>query len=96
MEGNIQSINSSGSIATDSKTLRDFLTNGTSPIDCRNASICSLTLTLNSGGPNSIDFQLVSDQQIPDLNAVVIGDGLSGNGLYYQRIIDLIPTPQDI
>jgi len=48
-----------------------------------------------------VDFQLISNGgtsplSLPDLNAVVVGDGLSDNKLYYQRAIELIPTPQDI
>ncbi len=92
-DGNIQTIKTDGTISPWSWTLDSFLDN-----DCSDAKICSLTLTLNPGGPSSIDFQLISDQQIqiPDLNAIVVWDGLSWNGIYYQRVIDLIPTPQDI
>lgn len=63
--------------------------------DCSSATICSLSFILDTA-TSSVDFQLISDRQIPDLNAVVIGDGLSNNKLYYQRVIDLIPTPQDL
>jgi hypothetical protein len=55
---------------------------------------------LSVDGTTPLDFQLISSwtsaAPLPDLNAVVIGDGLSENGLYFQRVIDLIPTPQDI
>jgi hypothetical protein len=91
-DGNIQSIDSSGAVTPSTSTFSAFL----QARDCTNASICSLSVSLNSPTSQAIHFQLVSDQKIPDLNAVVLGDGLSGNGLYYQRIIELIPTPQDI
>lgn len=59
---------------------------------------CDLNLSID--GAESVDFQLtsqgISGYYIPDLNAVVIGDGLSNNGLYFQRVIGLIPTIQDI
>lgn len=90
-----QSITSSWSVGTPvDETFRVFM----GARNCVTATICSLTLVLDPtlSNPESIDFQLVSNQKIPDLNAVVIGDGLSDNRLYYQRIIELIPTPQDI
>lgn len=90
--GNIQVIDQYWAVsAPTSASLLSFLQNN----DCSTATICSLSLILS--GVESIDFRIISDTvAIPDLNAVVIGDGLSKNRLYYQRIIDLIPTPQDI
>lgn len=77
--------------------LSDFLATR----DCSNAKYCSLTLsqkettipvtpvdfTLNSGTPGV---------KIPDLNTVIIADGLSENGEYYSRIIEVKEKTQGI
>lgn len=94
LTGNIQTINADGTITAEYlQPLETFLN-----FDCSNATICSLSLSVD--GTTPLDFQLISSwtsaAPLPDLNAVVIGDGLSENGLYFQRVIDLIPTPQDI
>jgi hypothetical protein len=92
LSGNIQEIKPDGTVETagTSTLFSSFLNN-----NCQTASICSLSLILN-GQNTSVDFQLIADQKIPDLNAIVIGDGLSNNKLYHQRIIELISTSQDI
>lgn len=92
--GNVQSVDVNGNVTSSTSSFHEFLTEFDN--NCAAALLCSLSLILNSPIDQSIDFQLVSGTQIPDLNAVVVGDGTSGNGLYYQRIIDLIGTPQDI
>jgi hypothetical protein len=91
--GNTQIIKSDGTITAASlQKLSDFLSTNT----CSGADVCSLSLAL-SGTTEPIDFQLLATgATIPDLNAVIIGDGLSDNGLYFQRVVDLIPTQQDI
>ncbi len=96
--GSTQTIKPDGSIdAQHDQTLGDFLWANNCAASA--ISVCSLSLTL-SGTTSPVDFQLISTGtspvSIPDLNAVVIGDGLSDNGLYYQRVMELIPTPQDI
>ena len=94
--GNIQIIDTNGTITADASRNFDwFLDNHA---DCANTSVvktCDLTLSID--GTTSVDFQLTSlGSHIPDLNAIVIGDGLSNNGLYFQRVMGLIPTIQDI
>jgi len=69
-----------------------------------NITSCSITFNLGNIDDASLEppahFQLISYKgtpvAIPDLNAVVVGDGLSDNGLYFQRVVELIPTRQDI
>lgn len=48
---------------------------------------------------DSIGFtgvKLRTNSEVPDLNAILIADGLSSNGLYHARIIDTIPVTQSI
>lgn len=58
---------------------------------------CYLNLKLPSGSTESfIDFTLNTNYEIPDLNAILVADGISGNGLYHSRIIELLPVTQSI
>lgn len=64
--------------------------------DC-NMMYCYLNLKLPSGSTESfIDFTINSNYEIPDLNAILVADGISGNGLYHSRIIELLPVTQSI
>jgi hypothetical protein len=62
--------------------------------NCKDAK-CYIKIRLaNSAGSTSI--KLRSENTLPDLNAILIADGLSQNGLYHARIIDMIPLTQSI
>ncbi len=64
--------------------------------DC-DSMYCYLNLKLPSGSTESfIDFTLNTNYEIPDLNAILVADGISGNGLYHSRIIELLPVTQSI
>jgi len=68
--------------------------------NCDNSS-CALKLFLQdaSNGPTPLALIPVSfslGTAIPDLNAVAIADGLSKNGTYHARIVELIPLTQSI
>lgn len=63
--------------------------------NCSFAS-CALKLFLAQWTLTSIPVSFSSSISIPDLNAVVIADGLSDTGDYHSRIIELIPTVQSI
>ncbi len=94
--GNIQTIATNGTITAEtSKNLDYFLDTHADCADTNAVKTCDLILSID--GTTSVDFQLTSaGAYIPDLNAIVIGDGLSDNGLYFQRVMELIPTIQDI
>ena len=62
--------------------------------NCRVAK-CYMKIRLT----DSLSFtgvKLRTNTEIPDLNAVLIADGLSENGFYHSRIIELIPVTQSI
>ncbi len=66
-----------------------------------NNTSCALKLFLQdaTNGPTPLALIPVSfslGASIPDLNAVAIADGLSKNGTYHARIIELIPLTQSI
>lgn len=65
--------------------------------NCENAN-CYMKIRLAESLANSIGIQLETNNgiMIPDLNAVLIADGISNNWLYHSRIIELIPMTQSI
>ncbi len=74
------------------ETLEEKLSN----INCLSAS-CSLKIMLiDSGTPRVIPIALTLSTAIPDLNAVIVADGLSQNTAYHSRIVELIPLIQGI
>ena len=77
-------------IADISKKLSDFLSSN----DCSTAKSCTLKLSIDSPIFQKTDFTLESTENISDLNAVLIADGFSGNRLYHQRVVELIPMVQ--
>lgn len=86
-------------IATAKDTNRDSgwdtLTFITNQNNCLSAS-CSLKLQLIDSPKNMIPVSFSLSVPIPDLNAVVVADGLSKNASYHTRIIELIPLIQSI
>lgn len=68
-----------------------------SAVSCEIAN-CSLGLRLIPTSPtiSSIPVSFSVSTAIPDLNAVIIADGISEKGDYHARIIDLIPLTQSI
>lgn len=102
----IQEIDNVGGITIETLGNGNTLSNFLDTYKCNDTDITSCSITFNLGNINNASleplahFQLISTGWsaifIPDLNAVVIGDGLSDNGLYFQRVVDLIPTRQDI
>jgi hypothetical protein len=55
-----------------------------------------MKIRLSESALGSIAMKLSSDRVIPDINAVLIADGLSKNSLYHARIIELLPVTQSI
>jgi len=72
--------------------------NGIEDINDCDKMYCYLNLKIPSGSTESfIDFTLSdTTYKIPDLNAILVADGISGNGLYHSRIIELLPVTQSI
>ncbi len=68
-------------------------------INCADAS-CSLKISLtNSTTPLEsllLPVSFTLSTAIPDLNAVIVADGISSNTTYHSRIIELIPLIQGI
>jgi hypothetical protein len=64
-------------------------------VNCLHAS-CSLKMSLNSPTPLFFPIALSLSTAIPDLNAIIVADGLSKNTAYHSRIIELIPLIQGI
>jgi len=63
--------------------------------ECKTAS-CALKLELISASPSIVPVSFSLSAPIPDLNAVVVADGLSKKANYHTRIIELIPLIQSI
>lgn len=57
---------------------------------------CSLKLSLTDTAPMIIPVSFSVSTDIPDLNAVIVADGISPNTTYHSRIIELIPLIQGI
>lgn len=72
--------------------------NGIEDINDCDKMFCYLNLKLPAGSTESfIDFTLSDNShKIPDINAILVADGISSNGLYHSRIIELIPVTQSI
>jgi type II secretory pathway pseudopilin PulG len=64
-------------------------------VNCISAS-CSLKISLTSSAPMLFPVSLSLSTAIPDLNAIIVADGLSKNTTYHSRIIELIPLIQGI
>lgn len=69
--------------------------------NCDNNSSCALKLLLQDAKNGATPLALIPvsfslGTAIPDINAVAIADGLSKNGTYHARIIELIPLTQSI
>lgn len=62
---------------------------------CANAS-CAMKLRLSGSSATNLPVSFTFSEPIPDLNAVIIADGLSGSADYHARIIELIPLTQGI
>jgi len=75
----------------------DSLADILSTNNCQSAS-CSLKLLLtNTSTPTIITpVRFTVSTAIPDLNAIIVADGISPNGSYHSRIIELIPLIQGI
>lgn len=73
----------------------ETLANRLGGLNCTDAS-CSLKVSLNSATPMIIPLSFTLSTAIPDLNAIIIADGLSPNTTYHSRIIELIPLIQGI
>lgn len=75
----------------------DSLTDMLKTNNCQSAS-CSLKLLLtNTATPTIITpVRFTVSTAIPDLNAIIVADGISPNGSYHSRIIELIPLIQGI
>lgn len=63
--------------------------------NCLSAT-CSLKLSLIDTAPMIIPVSFSVSTAIPDLNAVIVADGISPNTTYHSRIIELIPLIQGI
>lgn len=63
--------------------------------NCLSAT-CSLKLSLIDTAPMIIPVSFSVSTPIPDLNAIIIADGISPNTTYHSRIIELIPLIQGI
>lgn len=74
---------------------RDTLASMFNLQNCSSAS-CSLKLHLTDSAAPIIPVSFTVSQNIPDLNAIVIADGLSNNTTYHSRIVELIPLTQSI
>jgi hypothetical protein len=74
---------------------RDTLTYRMNLQNCYFGS-CALKLHLTDTTIPSLPVAFSLSTAIPDLNAVVIADGLSEKGTYHARIIELIPLVQSI
>lgn len=79
----------------DNETLSYFLAGQ----NCQVAH-CFMKLQLKTPSQPSVNINLSvpssSINTIPDLNAILIADGLSDNGQYHARIVELIPVTQSI
>ncbi len=74
-----------------SETLGDIV--GAS--NCFSAT-CALKLSLTDTASTIIPVSFSLSTAIPDLNAVIVADGISPNKTYHSRIIELIPLIQGI
>jgi hypothetical protein len=63
--------------------------------NCTSAT-CALKISLTETEPMIIPLSLAISTAIPDLNAIIIADGVSPNTTYHSRIIELIPLIQGI
>lgn len=63
--------------------------------NCKYGS-CALKLHLTTTSTPVIPVAFSLSTPTPDLNAVIIADGLSNNGSYHARIVELIPLTQSI
>lgn len=57
---------------------------------------CFMKLKLTNSTQKSILIKIKSNVALPDLNAILVADGLSSNKLYHSRIVELIPVIQSI
>ena len=57
---------------------------------------CSLKVSLTDTAETIIPVSFSVSTDIPDLNAVIVADGISPNTTYHSRIIELIPLIQGI
>lgn len=78
-------------VDADGKTLADIVRTN----NCLSAT-CSLKVSLTDTPPMMIPLSLAVSTAIPDLNAVIVADGISPNTTYHSRIIELIPMVQGI
>lgn len=94
--GTITSTSLNGIDIADAKDASgETLSNKLGGINCADAS-CSLKISLNSETPMMIPLSFTMSTTIPDLNAIIVADGLSPNTIYHSRIIELIPLIQGI
>jgi len=87
----VDGLNIAGIQNNSSETLGDIV--GTS--NCFSAT-CSLKVSLTDTASTMIPVSFSVSTEIPDLNAVIVADGISPNKTYHSRIIELIPLIQGI
>ncbi|MCB9807096.1 hypothetical protein H6768_04390 [Candidatus Peribacteria bacterium] len=76
---------------------RDTLTYLLNLNNCAGNATCSLKLHLKNSPEAVVPVAFsIPGISIPDINAVVIADGLSNNTTYHARIVELIPLTQSI
>ena len=57
---------------------------------------CYMKIRLANTLSSTLGVKIVSNKTIPDINGILIADGLSQNALYHARIIELLPVTQSI
>lgn len=87
--------NIANSLDTNREVGRDTLSYLLSLQNCANGS-CALKLHLKDSTSPIMPVSFSLSTAIPDLNAIVIADGLSPNASYHARIVELIPLVQSI
>lgn len=98
--GNTGPINSLNGInMTDDTVGSDGTTTLSNIVGANNcvSATCSLKVSLtDTAAPMIIPVSFTLSTAIPDLNAVIVADGISPNTTYHSRIIELIPLIQGI
>lgn len=87
--------NIANSLDTNREVGRDTLSYLFSLQNCNNGS-CALKLHLKDSTAPILPVSFSVSTALPDLNAVLIADGLSPNATYHARIVELIPLVQSI
>lgn len=93
--GPLQNKNISAAVDKNREAGRDTLSYLLKLQNCKFAS-CAVKLHLTNSTVQILPVTISVSTPLPDLNAVVIADGLSDNGTYHARTIELIPLVQSI